>query len=169
MPLENDAAYICPYCGEHNYTGVDASGGGLQRLIEDCPVCCRPIALVMRIDRDGDALVESAEPYVSAAFIACDAAGTALGFFELNLRPYAEGTENSPVPHIEGWYVMPHARRCGTGRALMQAAEDWAQANGYSEMTSDTTADYPDSIPSHEASGFHVVERLVALHKQLTP
>jgi hypothetical protein len=61
MPLESDIAYQCPYCLEENYLGVDPSGGSQQRLIEDCPVCCRPIAFAIRLDRDGDAIVESAE------------------------------------------------------------------------------------------------------------
>jgi hypothetical protein len=61
MPLESDVAYNCPYCLEANYLGIDPSGGAHQRLVEDCPVCCRPIAFVIRIDREGDATVESAE------------------------------------------------------------------------------------------------------------
>jgi Cysteine-rich CPXCG len=61
VPLEIDAAYTCPYCGEENYTGVDPSAGSRQRMVEDCPVCCSPIALTIRVDRDGDAIVESAE------------------------------------------------------------------------------------------------------------
>lgn len=61
MPLENDLAYVCPYCGEENHLGVDPSGGATQRLIEDCPVCCSPIAFSVRVDRDGDATIESAE------------------------------------------------------------------------------------------------------------
>jgi len=62
VPLETDVPYGCPYCGEENHLGVDPSGGSDQRLIEDCPVCCRPIAFRVRIDRDGDAILESAEP-----------------------------------------------------------------------------------------------------------
>lgn len=60
MPLEADASYSCPYCGETNYVGVDPSGGRNQRFVEDCPVCCNPIVFVVRIDGDGDAVVESA-------------------------------------------------------------------------------------------------------------
>lgn len=60
MPLEADASYSCPYCGEINYIGVDPSGGRHQRFVEDCPVCCSPIVFVVRIGEDGDAVVESA-------------------------------------------------------------------------------------------------------------
>jgi hypothetical protein len=61
VPLENDAAYSCPYCGETNYVGVDPTAGSLQRLTEDCQVCCSPIDFVVRVDAEGDAVIESAE------------------------------------------------------------------------------------------------------------
>ena len=61
MPLENDAAYVCPSCGETNYVAVDPGGGHRQRTVEDCPVCCNPIEFEIVIDRDGDAIVKSAE------------------------------------------------------------------------------------------------------------
>jgi len=61
MPLESDVAYWCPFCGEENYLGIDPSGGSVQRLVEDCPVCCSPIAFAVRIDRSGEAVIESAE------------------------------------------------------------------------------------------------------------
>jgi len=61
VPLETDAAYSCPYCGEENYVGVDPTAGSRQVLTEDCPVCCSPIVFSIRIDVDGDAIVESAQ------------------------------------------------------------------------------------------------------------
>jgi hypothetical protein len=61
MPLESDAAYTCPVCFETNYVAVDPSGGRRQSFVEDCPVCCRPLAFVTLFDRDGDALVVSVE------------------------------------------------------------------------------------------------------------
>jgi hypothetical protein len=60
VPLEHDAAYQCPYCGETNYVGIDGNARS-QRFIEDCPVCCNPIAFVVRVDRAGEILVESAQ------------------------------------------------------------------------------------------------------------
>ncbi len=60
MPLENEAAYVCPVCFEENYVGVDPSGGRRQRFIEDCPVCCNPIEFEITVDAEGDATVISA-------------------------------------------------------------------------------------------------------------
>ena len=48
----------CPYCGERIDILVDDSAGG-QRYVEDCQVCCRPIAITVDFDEDG-------EPNVSA-------------------------------------------------------------------------------------------------------
>ncbi|MCL1635444.1 CPXCG motif-containing cysteine-rich protein [Luteimonas sp. SX5] len=42
----------CPYCGERFEALVDASAGDAA-YIEDCPVCCRPIALHLRLDEEG--------------------------------------------------------------------------------------------------------------------
>ncbi|MGZ3499136.1 MAG: CPXCG motif-containing cysteine-rich protein [Vulcanimicrobiaceae bacterium] len=62
MPLELDALYVCPVCGETNALGIDTTGGARQRLIEDCPVCCRPLVFDIAVDRDGDATIVSVEP-----------------------------------------------------------------------------------------------------------
>ena len=61
MPLEADALYVCPSCGEQNAVGVDATAGRRQTLVEDCPVCCRPLVFTVVVDHDGDALVERVE------------------------------------------------------------------------------------------------------------
>lgn len=49
----------CPYCGETITVLVDDSAGE-QRYIEDCQVCCRPIALTLAIDGDGQIQLSAA-------------------------------------------------------------------------------------------------------------
>ena len=61
MPLETDAGYTCPSCGEQNALGVDPTAGRRQTLGEDCPVCCRPLVFSVLVDRDGDAFVQHVE------------------------------------------------------------------------------------------------------------
>lgn len=39
----------CPYCGEPLALVVDASAGD-QAYVEDCAVCCRPMAVSVRVD-----------------------------------------------------------------------------------------------------------------------
>lgn len=43
----------CPYCGEPIELLIDDSAGE-QRYIEDCQVCCRPIAVTVSVDEDGE-------------------------------------------------------------------------------------------------------------------
>ena len=60
-----------------------------------------------------------------AVLLAEDTDKRVLGLVQLSLRPYAEGCRNSPVAYLEGWFVLPEARRRGVGRALIVAAETW--------------------------------------------
>jgi hypothetical protein len=43
MELEVESQIVCPYCGAIFTTVVDTSSGTFS-TIEDCEVCCRPIA-----------------------------------------------------------------------------------------------------------------------------
>lgn len=49
-------AIQCPYCGESIEIALDGSVDA-QQYIEDCQVCCRPIAMSVAVDEDGDAHV----------------------------------------------------------------------------------------------------------------
>lgn len=50
----------CPHCGEPLETHPDPGGGEEQQYIEDCAVCCRPIAFrVTYDDDDGDYRIEA--------------------------------------------------------------------------------------------------------------
>ena len=43
----------CPACWETIELEIDLSAGS-QTYAEDCSVCCRPITVIVAIDRDGD-------------------------------------------------------------------------------------------------------------------
>ena len=43
----------CPYCGESVELIVDPAGGATQEYVEDCEVCCRPWAVRIAVDHDG--------------------------------------------------------------------------------------------------------------------
>ena len=47
---------LCPYCGEPITVIIDCSVP-LQRYIEDCQVCCRPIELDVAVDSEGEPTV----------------------------------------------------------------------------------------------------------------
>jgi aminoglycoside 6'-N-acetyltransferase I len=91
-----------------------------------------------------------------------------IGFIEVGVRSHADGCDTRhPVGFIEGWYVDAEQRGVGVGRALMQAAEDWARSQGCHELASDTWIDHESSQRAHEALGFEVVDRCVNFKKAL--
>lgn len=90
-----------------------------------------------------------------------------IGFLELWLRSYAEGCDSSPVPYVEGWYVAEQWRRRGVGGALMQAAENWSRARGFTELGSDTEETNRLSRDAHAALGFTEVETVTVFRKVL--
>jgi aminoglycoside 6'-N-acetyltransferase I len=93
--------------------------------------------------------------------------GSIAGFVEVGARPYADGCETSPVGYVEAWYVDPDVRREGVGRALLEAAEDWAHAHGYTEMGSDARLDNEISHAAHLRAGYTEVDRVVQFRKIL--
>jgi len=59
-----------------------------------------------------------------ATLLAMSSSGDAVGFLELSIRAYAEDCVTDHVAYLEGWYVVPEARRQGVGAALVHAAEE---------------------------------------------
>jgi len=100
--------------------------------------------------------------------IAAGANGEALGFAELSIRNYAEDCETNRVAYLEGWYVEPEARRRGIGRALVEAAEEWARRQGCTEFGSDALIDNDVSAAAHRALGFEETVEIRCFRKALT-
>lgn len=90
-----------------------------------------------------------------------------VGFVELNIRNSAEGCDTDQIAYLEGWYVVPEARQRGVGRALVQAAEQWAREEGCSEFASDTLVDNEISAAAHRALRFTEVVQIRCFRKSL--
>jgi DNA-directed RNA polymerase subunit RPC12/RpoP len=54
-----EASYVCPNCGEEIVVPLDASAGRDQEYGEDCPVCCSPNLLRVRLEPDGSATIDA--------------------------------------------------------------------------------------------------------------
>lgn len=106
-------------------------------------------------------------PVLTIVLAAERSAGGLMGFIEIGLRPYAEGCDSSPVPFIEGWYVDPDMRRSGVGTQLVRAAEDWARAQGYTEIGSDIEMENDVSFAAHRALGYEEVNRVICFRRAL--
>lgn len=89
------------------------------------------------------------------------------GFIEVNLRDYAEGSTQSPIPYLEAWYVKPEYQHQGYGQSLLQFFEQWAKNKGFKEIASDTTPDNVRSIELHKQYGFKETERVVCFVKSV--
>ena len=99
--------------------------------------------------------------------LAEDASGAIVGFAELSIRNYAEDCVTDRVAYLEGWYVVPEARRQGVGRALVLAAEEWGRGQGCTEFGSDALIDNHLSHLAHEALGFEETARIRTYRKSL--
>jgi hypothetical protein len=55
--MDAEARYVCDSCGEEIVVPVDLSAGSHQRYVEDCPVCCNPNVVHVRLDDDGEPTV----------------------------------------------------------------------------------------------------------------
>lgn len=102
----------------------------------------------------------------SAVFVAERPSGRLGGLLELSVRNYSEGCLGD-TPYVESWFVDEDLRGTGIGRALIEAAEQWARERGFSQLASDAVLDNSLSHVAHKALGFEVVERIVVFRKAL--
>lgn len=103
---------------------------------------------------------------IEEVFVVENDAKEVVGFIELNTREFAEGSRHPLVPYVEAWFVEKNHRHCGYGRELMEAAENWARQNGFSELASDTEITNARSIELHKEFGFEETERIVCFLKR---
>ena len=83
-----------------------------------------------------------------------------VGFVSFSIRPWVDGADIAPVPHLEGLFVESDQRRRGFGRDLVRTVEAWCRDHGYSQLTSDTLLENVDSIAFHQAIGFTATEQI---------
>lgn len=81
-------------------------------------------------DAESDRFFAGATRDPLAVFVAENEQGMPVGFAEVSIRTCAEGCVTDRVGYLEGWYVAPEVRLRGIGRALVDAAEDWARSQG---------------------------------------
>jgi len=53
-----ESSYMCGSCGEEIVVEVDPTAGSVQEYVEDCPVCCHPHVLRIRIEGDGSVTLD---------------------------------------------------------------------------------------------------------------
>jgi aminoglycoside 6'-N-acetyltransferase I len=109
----------------------------------------------------------SGRPVAPIVFVCEETSGRIVGMIEADIRSTAEGCLTSPLPYIEGWYVLPDARTLGVGRALVEAVENWARERGYAEIASDALIENDVSRAAHGALGYEETARIICFRKTL--
>lgn len=126
-----------------------------RRLWPDCPAARHRLEVKQLLSGDG------------VIALAC-VHGKVVGFAEVSIRgDHVEGTTATPVPYLEGWYVLPHFRGRGVGRALLVFVEKWARTKGFRELASDAEIANRKSIRAHAKLGFSEVGRSAHFVKRL--
>ncbi len=111
--------------------------------------------------RFGDSLPQSVLSHVTAAdtlaaaqrsgllWVALASAGDPIGF--------AVASVCGRRVHLDELDVLPEHGRKGVGSALVEAVENWALHNGYTEVTLTTFRDVPWNAPFYARIGFVVI------------
>lgn len=103
----------------------------------------------------------------STNYFVVDAADNPIGFAEINIRDYANGCTQQPVPFLEGIWIDDDHRRSGVGRTLIARITNDLRAQGYVELCSDILETNHQSHRAHENWGFEETERVVYFRKSL--
>jgi len=98
-------------------------------------------------------------------YLGLDEEKRAIGFAEVSIRRYANGSTRSPVPFLEGIWITPEHRQQGIGRLLIERISTDCAAEGFVELCSDAEIDDLASHHAHESWGFAETERVVYFRK----
>lgn len=112
-------------------------------------------------------ITEMLDDEKSTNYFVVDAADNPIGFAEINIRDYANGCTQQPVPFLEGIWIDDAHRRSGVGRALIARITNDLRAQGYVELCSDILETNHQSHRAHENWGFEETERVVYFRKSL--
>lgn len=92
-----------------------------------------------------------------------------VGFVQMSIRTdYVEGSSSSPVGYVEGIYVREPYRKRRIANRLLQKGEEWARAQGCSQMGSDMVFGNELSYNFHLGVGFKEAGRIVCFIKDLS-
>lgn len=87
--------------------------------------------------------------------------GAIIGLVELSLRNIVDGCLGSPVPYLEGLYLIPTEQGKGQGAAIVEKIIGWCRKRGYSELATDTELTNIRAQKFYEKSGFEQVDKVV--------
>ncbi len=101
----------------------------------------------------------------SHILLAHDAQGMAVGFCQL--YPSFCSVIAQPIFTLYDLYVLPQARKLGAGRALLQAAEDYARSQNIARLDLTTARSNHTAQSIYQAMGWQLDEVFLAFNKSL--
>ncbi len=87
--------------------------------------------------------------------------GERIGLVELSLRNIVDGCLSSPVPYLEGLYLIETERRKGRGTRVIEMIIIWCQEHGYLELATDAEFTNICAQEFYQKLGFEQVDRIV--------
>jgi aminoglycoside 6'-N-acetyltransferase I len=87
--------------------------------------------------------------------------GKLIGLVELSFRNIADGCLSTPVPYLEGFYLVENKRNKGLGKKIIQLLVDWCKEHGYTELATDTELKNERAQRFYEKLGFKEIDRIV--------
>jgi aminoglycoside 6'-N-acetyltransferase I len=93
--------------------------------------------------------------------------GERTGLVELSLRNIVDGCLSSPVPYIEGLYIIESDRNKGIGEQVIEIIKNWSRERGYTELATDAELSNSRAQRFYERLGFETVDQVVEYRLEL--
>lgn len=119
------------------------------------------------VEEHADEIAAALPDGILRGYLAIGEDERAIGFAEVSIRRYANGSTQSPVPFLEGIWIVPEHRQHRVGRLLIERISADCAAEGFVEICSDAEIDNLVSHHAHESWGFAETERVVYFRKPL--
>jgi ribosomal protein S18 acetylase RimI-like enzyme len=108
-----------------------------ERLLEGAAAWRDPVRWLAAVREWVSGSIESAAEGDGAAVLVAVSAGQVAGFVSVSSRQHFTGAVDAYIGEL---VVAAGDERRGAGRALLSAAEDWAEQRGYGRLTLETGA-----------------------------
>jgi aminoglycoside 6'-N-acetyltransferase I len=90
-----------------------------------------------------------------------------IGLVEPSLRNVVDGCLGTPVPYLEGLYLVESERGRGPGTRVMEMLRYGCQEHGHSELATDAELPNVCAQRVYERLGFELVDRVVEYRLEL--
>lgn len=101
-------------------------------------------------------------------WLVMDRESAPIGLVEISLRNVADGCLSSPVPYLEGLYLVPECQGRGIGTRVMAHLDDWCRTEGFTELATDAELSNVHAQHFYRALGFEEIDRVVVYRRVIS-